>query len=84
MRQACPFRNPRRDGDRPVRAGRDDAVDPEGPDEPLDRRLVLGREDAAAVGEPEPGSAGIAIDHGDPEAARTRRLEQTELSGTGA
>ena len=83
MRQPGPLGNPRRDPDRPVRARRDDAVDPERPDEPLDRRLVLGRENAAAIGEPEPGSTGIAIDHGDPEAARTRRLEQTELSGTG-
>jgi hypothetical protein len=70
------------DADRPVRAGRDDPSDPERADEPLDRRLVLGREDAAAIGEVEAGRRRIAVDHGDPEAARTRRLQQTELSGT--
>ena len=83
MGQPGPLGYSRRDANGPVRARRDDAVDPERADEPLDRRLVLGREDAAAVGELEPGSAGIAVDHGDPEAARTRRLEQTKLSGTG-
>ncbi len=83
MRQACTLGDPRRDADRPVRARRDDPVDPERADEALDRRLVLGREDATAVGELEAGRRGIAVDDGDPEAARPRRLEQTELSGTG-
>ena len=83
MRQPGMLRDPRGDADRPVRARRDDPVDPERPDEPLDRGLVLGREDAAPVGEREPGRAGVAIDHGQPEPARTRGLEQTELSGAG-
>ena len=57
---------------------------PSAADQPLDRRLVLGREDAAAVGEPEAGRGRIAVDDGDPEAARARRLEQPELCGPGA
>ena len=83
VREPAALGDPRCDADRPVRPRRDDPVDPEGADQPLDRRLVLGREDAAAIGEAEAGRGGIAVDHGDPEAARTRRLEQTELSGTG-
>jgi hypothetical protein len=31
----------------------------------------------------EAGRAGVAVDDSHPEAARTRRLEQTELSGAG-
>ncbi len=81
MRQPRMLRDARCHADRPVGPGRDDAVDPQRAHEPLDRRLVLGREDAAPVGEREPGRTGIAIDHGDPQAARTRCLEQTELSG---
>jgi len=59
-------------------------VDPERPDEPLDRRLVLGREDAAAVGEPEPGRRRVAVDDGHPEATPARGLQQPELSGSRA
>ena len=51
VRQPGALGDPRRDADRPVGAGRDDPVDLERADEPLDRGLVLGREDAAAVGE---------------------------------
>jgi len=65
---------------RPVGARRDDPVDLERADEPLDRGLVLGREDAASVGEPEAGRARIAVDDGDPDPARAGRLEQAELS----
>ena len=73
--------DPRGDADRPVGAGRDHAVDPERRDEALDRGLVLGREDAPAVGEPESGRSGVAIDDRDPEVAGAGRLEQPELSG---
>ena len=61
--------------------GEIDPVDLERAGEPLDRRLVLGREDAAAVGEAEAGRRRVAVDDGDPEAARARRLEQPELCG---
>ena len=84
MRQARMGGNPGRDADGPVGAGRDDPVDPERADEALDRGLVLGREDAAPVGEGKAGGAGIAVDHGKPHPARASRLEQAELSGTRA
>ena len=73
-----------RDADRPVGAGRDHAVDRERVDEALDRGLVLGREDAAPVGEPEAGRGRIAIDDGEPEATCPGGLEQPELCGPGA
>jgi hypothetical protein len=72
----------RRHADRPVRPRGDDSVDREGGDQALDRRLVLRREDAAAVGEAEAGRGRIAVDDGDPQAAFVRRLEQPELCGT--
>ena len=83
MRQPGVLGDPRGDAHRPVRPRGDDPVDPERAHEPLDRGLVLGREDAPPVGEREPGRARIAIDHAQPEAACTRRLEQTELSRAG-
>ena len=82
MRQPGVLGDPRGHSDRPVGARGDDPVDVERAHEPLDRGLVLGGEEAAAVGEHEPGRARIAIDHGHPQSARTRGLEQTELSGT--
>jgi hypothetical protein len=68
-----------RDGDRPVRAWRDDPVDLERCCEPLDRLLVLGRDDAAAARVAEAGRAGVSVDDGEPEPARLRGLEQPEL-----
>ena len=53
MRQADPLGDPRGDPDRPVGARRDDAVDLARPREPVDRLLVLGRDDRALVGERE-------------------------------
>ena len=73
--------DPRRDPDRPVRPWGDQPVDRHRPDQTLDRRLVLGREDAAAVGEREAGRSRIPVDDGEPDAPRTRGLEQPELSG---
>ena len=72
-----------RHADGPVRAGRDDPVDLERAREAVDRRLVLGREDAAPVGEVEAGRRGVAVDRGDPEPARPRCLEQPELCRSG-
>ena len=45
----------------------------------LDRLLVLGREDAAAAREAEARRRRVAVDHGDPEPAPVRSLEQPEL-----
>jgi hypothetical protein len=84
MRQGCALGDAGRDRDRPVGARRDEPVDVECGDEPLDRRLVLRREDAAAVGVPEPGRRGIAVDDGDPQVEAVRRLEEAELRGAGA
>ena len=81
VREAEALGDPRADADRPVGARRDDPVDVERVGEPLDRRLVLRREDAAAVGEPEAGRCRVAVDDGEPEPAPTRRFEQPELSG---
>jgi hypothetical protein len=83
MRQPCAVCETGGDRDRPVRPRRDDPVDVQCADVPLDRGLVLGGEDAAPVGVVEPGRGRIAVDDGDPQAARTRRLEQSELSGAG-
>ena len=74
----------RGDTDRPVGARRDDPVDPERAHQPFDRRLVLGREDAAPVGKRESGRPRVAIGHRHPQTTRTRSLEQTELSRAGS
>ena len=61
-------------------------ISPSMPSAPASRsiaRLVLGREDAAAVGELEAGRGRITVDDSDPEAALARRFEQPELCGTG-
>ena len=58
VRQAEPLGDPRRDPDRPVDPRRDDPVDALGFGQPVDPRLVLGRDDRAPVGEAEPGAAG--------------------------
>ncbi len=79
MRQPGALGDPCGDADRPVGSRGDDPVDRERADEAFDRGLVLDREDAPAVGEPKPRSRRIAVDDGEPEAARARRLEQPEL-----
>jgi hypothetical protein len=83
VRQHEPFRDPRRDRDRPVDSGRNEAVDPLGGGEPVELRLVLDRDDCAAVCAGEPGRRGIAVGGDHVEAARTCGLEQPELSGPG-
>jgi len=83
VRQACALRDPGSHRDGPVGAGRDDPIDLERASEPLDRRLVLGREDATAAGEAKARRTRIAIDDSGPDAARVRCLEQSELCGTG-
>ena len=62
--------------DRGRRARADDAVDAAARGEPLERDLVVGLEDRAAVGQPEPRSAGVAVDRDHVAAARAGRREQ--------
>ena len=50
VRQPHPLGDARRDPDRPVGAGRDDPVDALGLREPVDGRLVLGRDERPLVG----------------------------------
>ena len=69
--------NARRHGRRRARA--DDAVDPAGVGEPLERELVVGLEDRAAMGQPESGSARVAIDHDQEAATRAGGREQAGL-----
>ena len=80
MREPGALGDPRRDADRPVGAGRDQPFDAERPDEPLDRRLVVRREDAAPVGETKPEGRRVPVDNGQPDPASASRLEQPELS----
>ena len=84
VRQPSALGDPRGDADGPVGAGRDDPVDLERSDEPLDRGLVLGREDAAAVGEAgSPGAPGSRSTTAVQTPRALRGLEQSELCGTG-
>ena len=69
----------RGDRDGPVGSRRDQAVGLERGGEPLDRRLVLGRDEAAAGGELEAGRGRVAVADGRPDPVRTRSLEQPEL-----
>ena len=69
VRQHEPFRDPRRDRDRPVDSGRNEAVDPLGGGEPVELRLVLDRDDCATVGAGEPGRR---RDRGRPRSRRDR------------
>ena len=84
MRQPEPRGDARGDPDGPVDPRRDDPVDALGLGEPLDAVLVLGRDDRAAVGVPEPGRVGIAVDRDHVQVALARRGEQPELRGPGA
>ena len=84
VREREPLRDAGRDGDRPVDPGRDHAVDPLGLREPLDPRLVLGRDDRAAIREREAGRGGIAVDRDHEQVQRACGLEQPELRGAGA
>ena len=84
MRQAEVLGDPRRDPDRPVGSGRDDPVDLARPGEPLDPRLVLGRDHRALVGEGESGRERVAVDRDHREVAGRRGLEQAELRRAGA
>ena len=83
MRQAEPGRDSRRRADGPVGSGRDHAVDALRQGQSLDDRLVLDRHDRPAVGVPEAGRTGVAVDGDHEEAAGPGRCEQAELSRAG-
>jgi hypothetical protein len=82
VRKSEPFGDPGRDRNRPVDSRRDDPVDPLGRREPVDLRLVLDRDDRAAVGEPKSGGGRVAVDGDDEEVPLAGRLEQAELAGS--
>ena len=79
MRQSGALGDPRRQSDRPVGSRRDQPLDAEGSDEPVDRSLILRRQDAAPIGETEAGRGGVPVDDGEPDPASASRLEQPEL-----
>ena len=79
MRDAEPHREPRGDPDRPVDPGRDHAVHPLGEGQPLDRGLVLDRDERPLVGEPEARGRRVAVERDHLEPAPARGLEQAEL-----
>ncbi len=83
--EADPLRDPRRDPDRPVGPGGDDAVDVTGAREAIDRLLVLRREHGPLVREGEAGRLRVAVDRDHLQVvARPGGLEQAELGGAGA
>jgi hypothetical protein len=82
VRDPDALRDPCRNPDRPIRAGRDEAIDRASAREPLDCLLVLGREHGPLVGEWEADRLRVPVDRDHVHvAARPRGLEETELSG---
>jgi hypothetical protein len=84
VRQAVTLGDARRDPDGPVRPGRDDPVDVLGLREPVDRGLVLARDDRALVGVPEAGRRGVAVGGDDEEPPLAGRSQEPELRRAGA
>ena len=84
MRQREPFRDPRRDRDRPVDSRCDQSIDALRAREPLDSRLVLRRDDRAAIGVTEAGSGRITVEGDHVQLTRTRCGEQAQLGRPGA
>ena len=84
VRKAEPLRDPRRDRHGPVDARRDHALDGLRPCQPLQRRLVLVRDDRPPVGEREPDRRRVAVGRDDEQPPLPGRLEQAELSRPGA
>ena len=84
MRQAELGRDARGDRDRPVDAGCDHPVDLLSRSQPLERRLVLGRDQCTPVGEGKARRPRFAVGGDDIKLALARRFEQTELPGPGA
>src|SRR5690349_9572260 len=71
--------DPRRDGGRGSSRG-EDAVDARSVGEPLERRLVVQRQNRPAVREPEARGVRVAVDGDDVEPARTGGREQARLA----
>src|ERR1700722_8451958 len=71
--------DPRRHRSRAVAPRGDEAARPERGGEALDGRLVLDRDDAAAVREPETGRAWIAVAGRGPDPERPRGPQKPEL-----
>jgi len=85
MRQSDPFCDARGDPDCPVCTRRDDPVHLARTREPVDRLLVLLRDDRALVGEDEAGRLRVAVDRDHLDVLPAAGgLEQPELGGTGA
>jgi hypothetical protein len=80
MGQHLALCDPGRDRHRPVDPGRDHAVDSLRGGETVDLRLVLDRDDRAAVGEAKAGRGRVAVDGDDEQAALAGGFEETELS----
>jgi hypothetical protein len=84
MGEPKPVRDPRRDPDRPVVGRRDHSVDALGLGQPVQRRLVLERDQRAPVGVPEAGSGCVAIDRHYHQPAAPGGRQQPELLAPGA
>jgi len=84
VRQHLALRDPGGDRHRPVDPWRDQPVDPLRGGEAVDLRLVLDRDDRAAIGKPKAGCRGVAVDGDDEQAALARGFEETELPGARA
>ncbi len=84
VRQPEPLGEARGDPHGPVRAGRDDAVDPVSARQPVDSGLVLRRDDGAGVGVAEARRCGIAIDCEHVQVALARCAQEPELRRSGA
>ena len=72
------------DRDRMVRAGSDHAVHLLRPREALDRRLVLDRDDRAAVGVAKPGGRRVAVGRDDGQVGGAGGCEHAELRRSGS
>ena len=83
VRQPETSGDPSGDRDRPVDARGDYAVDLLCGREHADRRLVLGRDDGAAVCVLEPGGLGIPVAGDDVEPSRAGRAQDSELGRAG-
>ena len=82
MRQVVPRRDACGDRDGKVDPGRDDAPDLLRRRQPVDRRLVLDRDDRPPVRMTEPGRRRVTVDGDDVEVALGGRFEQPELPGS--
>jgi hypothetical protein len=67
-------------GHRPVSSRRDDPIEIERSSEPFNCGLVLGRDNAPAIGKREPGGARVSISDRRPDALTAGSLKQAELS----